>query len=53
MRIPLRSLYNTRQNTPITMYVQVEGRHEPFYDVVPFPVQVITKTALKCRDIFE
>ena len=34
------------------VYVQAEGRHEAFYDVVPFPMQVITKTVLKCRDVY-
>jgi hypothetical protein len=34
------------------MYVQAEGRHEAFYDLMPFLVQVITKTALKYRDVY-
>jgi hypothetical protein len=34
------------------MYVQTEERHEAFYDVVPFLMQVISKTALKCRDVY-
>jgi len=34
------------------MYVQTEVRHEAFYNVVPFPMQVIAKTALKCRDSY-
>lgn len=34
------------------MYAQAEERHEAFYDVALFPMQVITKTSLKCRDVY-
>jgi len=34
------------------MYVQAEGRNEAFYDAVPFLIQVITKRALKCPDVY-